>query len=66
MTWGAGIGQARLGSLFSPFEQLHALHVSGLGLSYVQRLISLQGGQCAYENAPEGGACFYFTLPAAR
>jgi signal transduction histidine kinase len=62
---GNGIPDARTAGLFSPFDRLHALHVSGLGLSFVQRLVSLQGGQCDYAKTPEGSS-FYFTLPAAR
>ena len=61
---GSGIADLRMAGLFTPFEKLHALHVAGLGLSFVQRLVSLQGGECGYEKSAGGGACFYFTLPA--
>ena len=63
---GPGIEDTRTSSLFAPFEKLHALHVAGLGLSFVQRLVSLQGGVCGYQKSAEGGARFYFTLPALR
>jgi signal transduction histidine kinase len=63
---GSGVPDGRLAGLFPAFDQLHSLHIPGLGLSFVQRLISLQGGRCGYEKLPESGACFYFTLPAAR
>jgi two-component system sensor histidine kinase KdpD len=50
------------------FTQFHLLHVEksapGLGLSIVQRLVGLQGGDCAYESPPQGGALFSFTLPS--
>ena len=62
---GTGISDMRMAGLFSPFDRLHALHVPGLGLSFVQRLVSLQGGQCGYAKNEEGSS-FYFTLPAAR
>jgi signal transduction histidine kinase len=62
---GQGVADARVGALFPPFDRLHSMHVSGLGLSFVQRLVALQGGQCGYEKTPEG-TCFFFTLPAAR
>jgi signal transduction histidine kinase len=62
---GTGVSAARLTALFSSFDQLHDRRLAGLGLAIVQRLISLQGGSCGYEQAPQGGACFYFTLPAA-
>lgn len=63
---GPGIPDVRMASLFSPFEKLHGLHVAGLGLSFVQRLVSLQGGECGYEKSAGEGACFFFTLPAIR
>jgi signal transduction histidine kinase len=62
---GAGVSAARLAALFAPFDQLHDQRLAGLGLAIIQRLTSLQGGSCGYEKAPQGGACFHFTLPAA-
>jgi len=50
--------------LFRPFDQLHLLRAPGLGLSIVQRLVSLQGGRCGYERLNDGSNRFYFTLPA--
>lgn len=63
---GGGVSESRLAGLFSRFDQLHSRHVPGLGLSVVERLVSLQGGQCGYENIPGGGGSFYFKLPALR
>ena len=60
---GPGVGASRVGQLFSPFDQLHAVRSAGLGLSIVERLVSLQGGTVGYEKSPEGGARFWFTLP---
>jgi signal transduction histidine kinase len=52
--------------LFQPFDSLHKPDSGwGLGLSVVQRLVDLQGGSCGCEPNPTGGACFFFTLPAA-
>eukprot|EP01031_Cornospumella_fuschlensis_P013998 gene13998-17112_t len=60
---GPGVLEERRGLLFQPFHRLHQRHSAhGLGLSIVQRLVDLQGGQCGYEPAPAAGACFYFTL----
>jgi signal transduction histidine kinase len=60
---GAGVSANRLRALFAPFDQLHELHSTGMGLSIVQRLTFLQGGNCDYEEASQGGACFHFTVP---
>ncbi len=38
----------------------------GLGLYVCRRLIEAQGGRIWAENAADGGAIFYFTLPVAR
>ncbi|MEO6995172.1 MAG: HAMP domain-containing sensor histidine kinase [Lacunisphaera sp.] len=63
---GRGVAESRISTLFPSFDQLHSMHVPGLGLSFVQRLVGLQGGQCGYEKTTEDGTCFYFILPAAR
>jgi signal transduction histidine kinase len=49
--------------LFRPFHSLHTPDgPPGFGLSIVQRLIELQGGECGYEPKPDG-SCFFFSLP---
>lgn len=63
---GAGVIPAILPGIFRPFDQLHTGHTIGLGLSIVQRLVDLQGGSCGYEGLAEGGARFFFSLPAAK
>lgn len=52
-------------TLFCPFHTLHKpdCGTRGLGLSIVQRLMELQGGNCGYEPRP-GGSFFYFSLRA--
>jgi signal transduction histidine kinase len=63
---GPGIAVERQGRVFVPFDQLHALSSNGLGLSVVRRLVELQSGHCGYEDPPDGGARFFFTLPRTR
>ncbi len=63
---GPGIQADRIRTLFHPFHRRYepdAPH--GLGLAVVERLVTLQGGQCGYRAQPDGGACFTFVLPAA-
>jgi signal transduction histidine kinase len=63
---GVGIPAEVSAKLFQPFDSLHKPESGfGLGLSVVQRLVDLQGGSCGCEPNPDGGACFFFTLPAA-
>jgi signal transduction histidine kinase len=60
---GGGVAEAARAGLFQPFDSLHKVGgTRGLGLSIVQRLIELQGGECGYEPRP-GGSCFFFSLP---
>ncbi len=62
---GAGVPAEVHARLFQPFDTLHKPDSGwGLGLSVVQRLVDLQGGDCGYEPNPKRGGCFYFTLPA--
>ena len=49
--------------LLRPFHGLHAHTAAGLGLSVVERLVTLQGGRCGYEAGDDGRATFWFTLP---
>ncbi len=51
-------------NLLRPFHVLHQNPSAGLGLSLVERLVTLQGGRCGYETSPEERSVFYFTLPA--
>jgi len=61
---GPGVAADKRDKLFQPFDSLHEPDSrQGLGLSVVQRLVELQGGDCGYEANPGGGARFFFTLP---
>lgn len=61
---GPGVPEEWRGKLFNKFHCLHEdPGARGLGLSIVQRLVELQGGQCGHEQPAQGGACFFFTLP---
>jgi signal transduction histidine kinase len=61
---GPGVPETLCRKLFTEFHRLHEdTGVPGFGLSIVQRLVELQGGQCGYEPAGQGGARFLFTLP---
>jgi histidine kinase/DNA gyrase B/HSP90-like ATPase len=62
---GAEIEPAIQATFFRPFDQLHLLRAPGLGLSFVQRLVALQGGRCRYERLEDGLSAFRFTLPSA-
>jgi signal transduction histidine kinase len=63
---GQGVPEPARAKLFQPFDSLHQPDSTrGLGLSVVQRLVDLQGGQCGYESNV-GEACFFFTLPHAK
>ena len=60
---GGGVPDLIRPGLFKPFDSLHKANgTRGLGLSIVQRLVDLQGGNCGYEPVP-GGSYFFFSLP---
>jgi signal transduction histidine kinase len=62
---GGGVPAEVRARLFQPFDTLHKPGSTyGLGLSVVQRLVDLQGGDCGCEPNPNGGSCFFFKLPA--
>ena len=63
---GPGVSAENIPKLFQPFDTLHHPgSARGLGLSVVQRLVTLQDGGCGYESAG-GRNSFFFTLPARR
>lgn len=64
---GTGFDPAAAQALFEPFQRLHGPEFGGhgVGLSIARRAIERQGGRVWAEAAPEKGACFWFSLPAA-
>lgn len=64
---GPGVPADWRNKLFQTFDSLHEPDSTrGLGLSVVQRLMELQGGDCGHEANPQGGARFFFTLAKPR
>lgn len=64
---GAGFEQRDANRLFMPFRRLHPakqFEGTGLGLSFVRRIIERHGGQVTAEGAVGKGACFRISLPA--
>ncbi len=63
---GAGLSEAAMQRLFTPFTRLDQARAKGhgLGLSVVRRIVEKLGGQVGVESAPGQGSTFYFTLPA--
>ncbi|WP_421763134.1 ATP-binding protein [Ekhidna sp.] len=63
---GAGIAEEKQPYLFETFYKASdrdGYEGSGLGLTIVQRLVSLMGGHVQFESEPKKGSNFYFTLP---
>ena len=63
---GPGVPEAKRAEIFDPFVQLqrHEEGGAGLGLSICRRVADRLGGSVGVEDAPGGGARFWFRLPA--
>ncbi len=64
---GPGVPHDQRAEVFAPFKRLHGAETEGhgVGLSIVQRIVDRLGGACGVDDAPGGGARFWFELPAA-
>ncbi|MFN2462912.1 MAG: PAS domain S-box protein [Candidatus Dormibacteria bacterium] len=67
---GIGVPQEARGLIFQEFTQADQSTTRrhggvGVGLSVVQRLVTLQGGQVGLIDRPTGGSVFWFSLPTA-
>jgi two-component system sensor histidine kinase KdpD len=62
---GPGLDPAQRDSLFEAFHSGHRA-TSGIGLAICSAVVEAHGGTIAAGDSPAGGACFTFSLPAAR
>ena len=64
---GPGVPRSERAMVFRRFQRgstARGHDGTGLGLDVARRLVRAMGGRLRYEDAPEGGATFAFTLPA--
>ena len=61
---GGGIPENARAQIFKPFYTTKA-HGTGLGLASARAIVEAHEGSIGFEDAPQGGARFWFRLPAA-
>lgn len=61
---GPGVPDDQVALLFKPFHTTKKDGM-GMGLSICRTIIAEHGGEMGFVNNPQGGATFYFTVPAA-
>jgi signal transduction histidine kinase len=62
---GVGIDEADLDRIFEAFYTTRSAGL-GMGLAIARSIVEAHGGRLGAHNNPEGGATFFFTLPASE